>query len=222
MSAKFTVALAAAATLLAGTAAQAAATVDWTQWSSNTTGVAGGVTVTYSGEMVGLTTAPFWTPVTTWQDVEVANAPLQADGAIALLGGPNTGTDTITFSSAVVNPVFAIWSLGQGAAAASFNFLNSPSFVLAGGGPNIPYGGQSITRTGDNVYGVEGNGLVVFQGTFTSISFTTPSYENWYGFTVGINAGAVPEPAAWALMLVGFGGLGAMLRNNRRRMAATA
>ena len=32
--------------------------------------------------------------------------------------------------------------------------------------------------------------------------------------------GAVPEPASWALMLVGFGGLGAMLRRGRRLSAA--
>ena len=31
----------------------------------------------------------------------------------------------------------------------------------------------------------------------------------------------VPEPAAWAMMLVGFGGLGAVLRR-RRAMTATA
>lgn len=30
-------------------------------------------------------------------------------------------------------------------------------------------------------------------------------------------AGGVPEPASWALMVIGFGGLGAMLRANRRR-----
>jgi hypothetical protein len=31
---------------------------------------------------------------------------------------------------------------------------------------------------------------------------------------------AVPEPATWGLMIMGFGGLGAMLRNNRRRAFA--
>jgi hypothetical protein len=33
---------------------------------------------------------------------------------------------------------------------------------------------------------------------------------------------AVPEPAAWAMMLVGFGGLGAVMRSRRRMAAASA
>ena len=32
----------------------------------------------------------------------------------------------------------------------------------------------------------------------------------------------VPEPATWAMMLIGFGGMGAMLRSSRRRNAAVA
>jgi hypothetical protein len=50
----------------------------------------------------------------------------------------------------------------------------------------------------------------------TSIDFnsTDPSFEvdNFAG-------AAVPEPASWALMIMGFGGLGAMIR--RRRTSAT-
>jgi hypothetical protein len=34
--------------------------------------------------------------------------------------------------------------------------------------------------------------------------------------------GAVPEPATWAVMLIGFGGIGAAIRSNRRKQAAAA
>lgn len=41
--------------------------------------------------------------------------------------------------------------------------------------------------------------------------------------TVDVSTSAVPEPATWAVMLVGFGGLGAAMRvTRRRRIAATA
>ena len=35
-----------------------------------------------------------------------------------------------------------------------------------------------------------------------------------------IQSGSVPEPSTWALMLFGFGAIGAMLRSSRRRMVA--
>jgi len=34
--------------------------------------------------------------------------------------------------------------------------------------------------------------------------------------TVGVDCAATPEPATWAMMLMGFGGMGALLRRNRR------
>ncbi|HEX2815502.1 MAG TPA: PEPxxWA-CTERM sorting domain-containing protein, partial [Phenylobacterium sp.] len=36
---------------------------------------------------------------------------------------------------------------------------------------------------------------------------------------VGAPSNGVPEPAAWAMMLVGFGGIGAMMRRRRPRAA---
>lgn len=37
----------------------------------------------------------------------------------------------------------------------------------------------------------------------------------------GSTSGGVPEPAAWALMIVGFGGVGGLLRRRRTRRAFT-
>ena len=58
-------------------------------------------------------------------------------------------------------------------------------------------------------------------------SSTTLSFASATGTAFGpaldnVSVAAVPEPASWALMLVGFGGLGAVLRRQRRAVAATA
>jgi hypothetical protein len=39
---------------------------------------------------------------------------------------------------------------------------------------------------------------------------------------IGAAPGGVPEPAAWALMIVGFGGVGGLLRRRRARRAFTS
>lgn len=63
----------------------------------------------------------------------------------------------------------------------------------------------------------EVHGVLKFSGSFTSLSFDDSS-ENWHGYQIGV--GNVPEPASWALMIVGFGMVGAAAR--RRRTAVTA
>ena len=66
-------------------------------------------------------------------------------------------------------------------------------------------------------------------GTFTAPAGATTLYlgtvdgyqwnNNVGGFLV--NVGVVPEPASWALMLVGFGAMGVALRSRRKIAAAT-
>ena len=43
-----------------------------------------------------------------------------------------------------------------------------------------------------------------------------------FGLGQALGGGAVPEPATWAMMLMGFGALGTVLRQQRRRGVATA
>lgn len=59
-------------------------------------------------------------------------------------------------------------------------------------------------------------------GGLKSISLTNlnlePSGNDFALDDMHLSGTAVPEPSSWALMLIGFGGLGAMLRANPRRL----
>lgn len=200
-----------------GVSAQAA-TITWNQWSSGTAGAMGPVAVGFSagGNPAALVANyPSWTPASTWADGSVVdNGPAQSGGIIQLYGG-TANVNTLTFSTAIINPVFAIWSLGNPGSSASFDFIGATPVFVAGG-PNAEYGGSSISISGNSVSGKEGNGTVMFVGTYSSLSWTNPTYEGWYGFNVGMTA-AVPEPETYALMLAGLAAVGFVAR--RRRMA---
>lgn len=224
MKPKFAFAAAVALALL--TAPLSAQTV-WTDWTSAAAGAPGsaagtlnGVVVSYSGEVLSNTvtngSSGFWNPSTSFVGGTVGVSP-DSVGDIITLGGTFTGTSTLSFASPIDNPVFAIWSLGQPGQAASFTFDASPVFQV--GGPNANFGGLPISVAGNVVSGNEGNGVVQFNGSVSSISWTnTPEF--FYGFTVG-TAGSttapIPEPSTSALMLLGLAGLAVMARRRRTR-----
>jgi hypothetical protein len=217
-------AFALASILLIVAPVQAATT--WTDWTSATnstgtngngaaSGTVGGVGVSYAGELIGSVTngtSTIWSPNSSFISGTVTASPSVVGDDLRLDGG-FTGTNTITFASPVTNPLFAIWSLGS-SIEASFTFNATPTFEA--GGPNSQFGGGPIVVNGNTVSGHEGNGVVQFTGTFSSISWTdTPEF--FYAFTVGVNGptSAVPEPTSLALLASGVAAL-AWCRRKRR------
>ena len=218
--------LASASFLIAYPAQAATMWTDWTATSAgasgSATGTLGSVGVSYSGEVAGAVTngvSNIWAPVSSFTGGTSTVSPSVVGDDIRLIGNTG-GTNTLTFDSAVENPVFAIWSLGSPSVQASFTFDITPTFEA--GGANSLFGGSPIVVVGNVVSGREGNGVVQFTGSFSSISWTnTP--ENYYAFTVGLNGPlgpepptAVPEPTTLTLTALGLGLVGLV---SKRRLS---
>lgn len=211
-----------------------AATVNWATWNyPQTTGLTAGsatgattdVNVTYSGDVAYSSQIGgfVWLPTTTFSGGTVSDAPTN-NTEVTLTGGTGTGTSSITFSHAVKDPVLAIASLGQGGIVAQFDFSSGETFAIEAGGPSANFGGSSIYLCGSNVCGQEGSGILQFFGSYTSISWTNPVYENYYLVTVGDQglASSIPEFSTWAMMVLGFAELGFAGYHSARKKAAVA
>ena len=203
-----------------------AGTIAWIGWSGVSCtncavetwiGSTGSVSAVYTGEIYNFSVGyPSWTPTGTFSGGTISNAPLPSDGMIGLLGGTPNSVNTITFSAPVVDPVMAIWSLGQNNTQASFDFSALEPFSIQSGGPSSEYGGLSISASGTSVLGLEGNGTIQFSGTYSSITWTNNAFENWYGFTVGTPVPAPSSLAIIGLALLSLFGFGLMRRRAER------
>jgi hypothetical protein len=142
----------------------------------------------------------------------------------------DTNTNSVTIGG-LVSPFSANGVQAAGSNAANGASFGNYDYVIqrsSAGNPGSPAGGQhSLTFT------VSGPSALALESTTVganNIFFVVDvaSYNPLSGVLVNTGRvgatiqGGVPEPASWSLMILGFGGLGAMLRTNRRRMALAA
>ena len=252
-SLKLSCALTLTLALLAGGAS--AAPIYWTDWAGDDqdpgVGFIGGGTITTPTSTVNVTyinpqgvsfyqtsggtyfysngtdgpvgTSPYTSP-------QVDNRPASSD-IVALR---YAGSQSLVFSQAIANPVFAFVSLNGNGYGFDQDF-DILSFGDASDGNACGYWGcgtsykSIVTVNGKTEYQLLGtgepHGTLRFTGTFDTVNWRSLSSENWNGFTVGIQETAVafctanptapecgsgngvPEPAALGLLGLGIVGL---------------
>lgn len=249
-------ACAVAGLLLVYCGSASAAPIYWTDWTGPNTGAVSGpftangtittptstVSVTYfNANGIGFYQSSggidYWTPRTPvnlspYTSSAVDNVPTGTD-IVAL---QYAGSQTLSFSQTIANPVFSYVSLnGNG-----YAFLNQDFNILSYGGGlsdpnpigqnNCGYWGcgtsykQVVDIGGGNVLyellgTAEPHGTIQFTGAFDTVTWTSLSSEYWNGFTVGVQGTAaevfppakdVPEPSTWTMIAMGLLGLGVM------------
>jgi hypothetical protein len=162
-----------------------------------------------------------------------------------------TGTSTDLHFEINVTPGFVVdtgqhFAVAMNLSGSGFTLVGAPlGFTLApiGGISSSPFSGFNIGLNCDQpacgngggtphpasplVFDITGTGLGVlaadpFNGHPINFAVDVVRGEGVTAVVGGGLGGAVPEPATWGLMILGFGGAGAALRSRRRKAAAFA
>jgi hypothetical protein len=125
----------------------------------------------------------------------------------------NGGQATLTADTAIYNFQFYMGSPDD---------YNRVVFTFADGATPLTLQGKQIWGGAPDGNGDQSQGFTVsyhFNDAVNSVTFTSGDQN---AFEFDKLAGGVPEPASWALMILGFGGAGAALRGRRRLASLTA
>ena len=146
------------------------------------------------------------------------------------IGGPLV-TFTSTQGNLSTNPGAATVFTASGALLTNLTFqiltgFTAAEFNLEQGSPSsftislTDSAGDVFNQVVNNLQGSNIFNIIAPAGTVytsgTLVSTTGGAFQDFKQLRV-VAAGAVPEPATWAMMLLGFGAMGASLRRSRRR-----
>ncbi len=136
-------------------------------------------------------------------------------------GGPNASSilaTTGTLTLDVTGPL----SLYSANTISSANLIAGQTYWVAGNERGLTGGGQ--LQVGGHTYN---SGGITDGGTFWYSNYATGSFFDGQGltpemaFTVTLSS-AVPEPSTWAMLILGFSGLGFLTYRRRNKIEFTA
>ncbi len=144
--------------------------------------------------------------------------------------GVGAGLGTSGSFGASFGPVGSVGSISQTlTTTAGQSYLISFDLQnLSGGTPNFYQvlfdGAQLFSATNSAAFGYTNFSTnAIASGVSTGLTFNfqhDPSFFRLDNVSVTAVNGAVPEPATWAMMLIGFGAIGASMRRRRKITAA--
>lgn len=200
-----------AAAALAGAASQAGAATTFTDGDFSTP--SGGDTfTTFNGDSFG---------------------PWTVTGSVDLIGGywqaPTAGGGSVDLDGNSPGAISQTFTAAPGRYQVSFFLSGNPDGGAGVKTVDVSAGGASQVftfNTGSNsrtTMDYVQETLDFISTGSTTLTFTSQDVNSPFGPVVGgVSVTAVPEPATWAIMLIGFGGLGAAMRVSRRKQHAAA